>query len=56
MKVSGAYKRYSAIVKNGLKNGFYNTTRELDSSVMLSRGLIDTFGCTIPWLIMANNT
>ena len=55
MKVSGAYKRYSAIVKNGLKNGFYNTTRELDSSVMLSRGLIDTFGCTIPWLIMANN-
>lgn len=37
------------------KNGFYNTTRELDSSVMLSRGLIDTFGCTIPWLILANN-
>ena len=37
------------------KNGFYNTTRELDSSVMLSRALIDTFGCTIPWLIMANN-
>lgn len=37
------------------KNGFYNVTRELDSSVMLSRALIDTFGCTIPWLIMANN-
>ena len=36
-------------------NGFYNATRELDSSAMLSRGLIDTFGCTIPWLILANN-
>lgn len=37
------------------KNGFYNVTRELDSSAMLSRAVIDTFGCTIPWLIMANN-
>lgn len=37
------------------KNGFYNVTRELDSSVMLSRALIDTFGCTIPWIVMANN-
>ena len=37
------------------KNGFYNATRELDSSVMLSRALIDTFGCTIPWIVMANN-
>ena len=37
------------------KNGFYRTTQVLDSSVMLSRALIDTFGCTIPWLIMANN-
>ena len=41
--------------KPTFKNGFYNATRELASSVMLSRGLIDTFGCTIPWLIMANN-
>ena len=37
------------------KSGFYNVTRELDSSVMLSRALIDTFGCTIPWIVMANN-
>lgn len=37
------------------RNGFYNATRELDSSVMLSRALIDTFGCTIPWIVMANN-
>ena len=37
------------------KNGFYNVTRELDSSVMLSRALIDLCGCDIPWVIMANN-
>ncbi len=37
------------------KSGFYNVTRELDSSVMLSRALIDGCGCTIPWIIMANN-
>ena len=37
------------------KNGFYNVTRELDSSVMLSRALVDACGCTIPWIIMANN-
>ena len=37
------------------KNGFFNVTRELDSSVMLSRALIDLCGCDIPWVIMANN-
>ncbi len=37
------------------KSGFYNVTRELDSSVMLSRALVDGCGCTIPWIIMANN-
>lgn len=37
------------------KNGFYNVTRELDSSVMLSRAVIDLCGCDIPWVIMANN-
>ena len=37
------------------KNAFYNTTRELDSSVMLSRAVVDMFGCCIPWLIFANN-
>ena len=37
------------------KNRFYNATRELDSSVMLSRALVDACGCTIPWIIMANN-
>ena len=37
------------------KSGFYNVTRELDSSVMLSRAVVDMFGCCIPWLIFANN-
>ncbi|MBR1425668.1 hypothetical protein IJ579_08920 [bacterium] len=37
------------------KTGFYNATREFDSSVMLSRALIDLCGCDIPWVVMANN-
>ena len=37
------------------KSGFYNVTTELNSSVMLSRALVDACGCTIPWIIMANN-
>lgn len=37
------------------KNGFYTATRELDSSVVLSRALVDGCGATIPWIIMANN-
>ena len=50
MQVAGIGKNNSSF-----GNGFYNITRELDSSVMLSRALIDTFGCTIPWIVMANN-
>ena len=50
MQVAGIGKNNSSF-----GNGFYNVTRELDSSVMLSRALIDTFGCTIPWIVMANN-
>jgi len=38
------------------KNGFYTVTRELDSSAMLSRSVIDLFGCTIPWIVMSNNS
>ena len=36
-------------------SGFYNATQELNSSVMLSRAVIDLFGCDIPWAVMANN-
>lgn len=51
MQVAGINKKYNST----FGNQFYNVTEALDSSVMLSRGLIDTFGCTIPWLILANN-
>lgn len=37
------------------KNSFYNVTRELDSSLPLSRAVADMFGCDIPWILMANN-
>ena len=50
MQVAGIGKNNSSF-----GNGFYNVTRELDSSVMLSRALVDGCGCTIPWIIMANN-
>ena len=36
-------------------SNFYNVTQELNSSVMLSRAVIDLFGCDIPWAVMANN-
>ncbi len=51
MQIAGINKKYNST----FGSGFYNITRELDSSVMLSRALIDTCGCTIPWIIMANN-
>ena len=51
MQVAGINNNY----KSPFGNGFYNTTRELDSSVMLSRALVDGCGCTIPWILMANN-
>ena len=51
MQVAALNQKYNP----NFKKGFYTVTQKLDSSVMLSRGLIDTFGCTIPWLIMANN-
>lgn len=35
--------------------GFYNSTAELESNVILSRALIDLAGCDVPWVIMANN-
>lgn len=35
--------------------GFYNTTAELESNVILSRAIIDLVGCDVPWVIMANN-
>ena len=38
-----------------LKNAFYSVTRELDSSLPLSRAVVDLFGCDIPWVLMANN-
>ena len=34
--------------KPSFKKGFYTVTSELDSSVMLSRALVDACGCTIP--------
>ena len=37
------------------KNRFYSVTKELDSSIILSRALVDGCGATIPWIIMANN-
>ena len=60
MQVAGINKNgqdnYAGKNKNpSFGNGFYNVTRELDSSVMLSRALIDLCGCDIPWVIMANN-
>ena len=51
MQIAQIYSKRNPI----FRNGFYNATRELDSSVMLSRALIDTFGCTIPCIAMANN-
>ena len=51
MQVSGMNKECNS----SFGGGFYNVTRELDSSVMLSRALVDGCGCTIPWIIMANN-
>lgn len=35
--------------------GFYNTTAELESNIVLSRAFIDMAGCDVPWVIMANN-
>ncbi|MBO6087975.1 hypothetical protein J6P92_06500 [bacterium] len=58
MQVAGVNKNYTGISdkKNpSFKNGFYTVTQELDSSVMLSRALVDGCGCTIPWILMANN-
>lgn len=37
------------------KSAFYNVTRELDSSLPLSRAVVDIVGCDIPWVLMANN-
>ncbi len=37
-------------------NGFYNITRELESSIPLSRALVDLCGASVPWVIMANNS
>ena len=35
--------------------GFYNTTAELESNVVLSRALIDLAGCDVSWVVLANN-
>lgn len=51
MQVAGINRRNNP----SFKNGFYNVTRELDSSITLSRALVDGCGATIPWIIMANN-
>ena len=51
MQVAGINKKYDT----PFGNGFYNVTRELDSSVLLSRAMVDACGATIPWIIMANN-
>ena len=52
MQVASISKNTKSIVREG----FYKATRELDSSVMLSRAVVDMCGCCVPWLIMANNS
>lgn len=51
MQVAKINKKYNS----QFGNAFYDTTSALNSSIVLSRALVDGCGATIPWIIMANN-
>ena len=51
MQVAEVGKKYNS----QFGNAFYSATSALNSSIVLSRALVDGCGATIPWIIMANN-
>lgn len=52
MKIAGQTPINTTSFKAGQ---FAGVTAELDKNIVLSRAIIDMFGCDIPWVVMANN-